>query len=294
MISRHAIASHFDRLPGATRAGLWMTASAFCYAASAAIVRHMSADMPIFEMVFLRNLFALAFMMPWVASVGRAAFRTDRLGMHTLRGLGSAVNISCQFGALALIPIADMAAINFMQPIFGSIIAVVVLKEVASGRRWTAVAVGFLGAMLIIRPGIATVDAGVLLALASALAGAIVAIMIKDLVRTEQPDTIVVYLFVFQTAIMLVPAILVWRAPTLGEIAWLAALGLIGVWLQRAFNRAMAAADATVALPFNFTRLIWAALIGWIVFAESPDAWTWAGGTLIFAASVLIARRHST
>jgi drug/metabolite transporter (DMT)-like permease len=294
MIPRHVIASRFDRLPGATRAGIWMTASAFCYAASAAIVRHMSADMPIFEMVFLRNLFALAFMMPWVASVGRAALRTDRLGMHTLRGLGSAVNISCQFGALALIPIADMAAINFMQPIFGSIIAVVVLKEVASGRRWTAVAVGFLGAMLIIRPGIATVDAGVLLALASALAGAVVAIMIKDLVRTEQPDTIVVYLFVFQTAIMLVPAILVWRAPTPGEIAWLAALGLIGVWLQRAFNRAMAAADATVALPFNFTRLIWASLIGWIVFAESPDAWTWAGGTLIFAASVLMARRHST
>jgi drug/metabolite transporter (DMT)-like permease len=123
------------------------------------------------------------------------------------------------------------------------------------------------------------------------LAGAVVAIMIKDLVRTELPDTIAVYLFVFQTVIMLVPAILVWRAPTWEEFTWLALLGQISVWLQRTFNRAMVAADATVALTFNFTRLIWASVLGWILFAEVPDIWTWIGGTIIFAASVFIARR---
>ncbi len=291
MLTRNALASRFDRLPGNARAGLWMTASAFCYAASAAIVHHLSAQMATFEMVFLRNLFGLMFMMPWAIGVGRAAFRTQRLGMHTLRGLASAVNISCQFGALALIPIADMAAITFLQPIFGSIIAVVALKEVASGRRWSAVIAGFVGAMLIVRPGFEVLDAGMLLALVSALAGAVIAIMIKDLVRTDSPDTIAVYLFVFQTAIMLVPALLVWRTPNWEELGWLALLGLLGVWLQRSFNRAMAAADATVALPFNFTRLIWAALLGWVLFAELPDVWTWIGGTVIFAASVFIARR---
>ncbi len=152
-------------------------------------------------------------------------------------------------------------------------------------------AVGFAGAMLIIRPGFEGLDVGVLLAFASALAGAVIAIMIKDLVRTESPDTIAVYLFVFQTAIMLVPALLVWRTPSWQELGWLALLGLIGVWLQRSFNRAMAAADATVALPFGFTRLIWAALLGWVLFAELPDVWTWIGGMLIFAASVFIVRR---
>ncbi len=285
------IADRFDRLSGSARAGLWMTASAFCYAASAAIVHHLSAHMATFEIVFLRNLFCLVFMMPWVIGVGWAAFRTQRFAMHVLRGFSSAINISCMFGALAFIPIADIAAITFLQPIFGSIIAVVALKEVASGRRWSAVAAGFVGAMLIVRPGFDTLDVGVLLALGSALAGAVVAIMIKDLVRTESPDSIAVYLFVFQTVIMLVPAILVWRAPSAEELAWLALLGLIGVWLQRAFNRAMVAADATVALPFNFTRLIWAALLGWVLFAELPDIWTWIGGTIIFAATVFIARR---
>ncbi len=291
MTSRNTLASRFDHLPGNVRAGLWMSASAFLYDDSAAIVHHLAADMPTFDIVFVRNLFVLMFMLPWVMSVGRAAFRTRRLGRHALRGFGSAINISCQFGALATIPIADLAAITFLQPIFGSIIAVIALKEAASGRRWSAVIAGFVGAVLIVRPGFETLDVGVALALASSLAGAIVAIMIKDLLRTESPDTIAVYLFVFQTAIMLVPAILVWRMPSWEELAWLAALGLTGVWLQRAFNRSMAAADATVALPFNFTRLIWAALLGWAMFGELPDTWTWIGGAIIFAATVFIARR---
>ena len=285
------VAHRFDRLPGSARSGLWMSASAFCYAASAAIVHHLSVSMATFETVFLRNLFCLMFMMPWVFGVGWSAFRTQRLSMHLFRGLSSAVNISCMFGALAFIPIADMAAITFLQPILGSIIAVVVLKELSSGRRWSAAAAGFAGAMLIVRPGFETINVGVLLALGSAVAGAVVAIMIKDLVRTESPDTVVVYLFVFQTVIMLVPAIMVWRTPTLQEFAWLALLGLFGVWLQRAFNRAMQAADATVALPFNFTRLIWTAALGWILFSELPDIWTWIGGTIIFVASVSIVRR---
>ena len=291
MLLRDTLVKRFDRLPGGTQAGFWMTASAFCYAASAAIVHHLSRHLPTFEIVFLRTLFGLVLMTPWILGVGRAAFRTRRLGMHALRGFGSAVNISCIFGAVAFIPIADVAAITFLQPIFGSIIAVVALKEVSSGWRWAAVSVGFAGAMLIVRPGLNTRDIGVLLALGSAGLGAVVAILIKDLVRTETPDTIAVYLFVFEAAIMLVPAILVWRTPTWEELAWLVLLGLFGVWLQRSFNRAMAAADATIALPFNFTRLIWAALLGWVLFAELPDIWTWIGGTVIFAASVFIARR---
>ncbi len=87
-------------MPDAARAGLWMTASAFCYAASAAIVHHLSDRVPTFEIVFLRNLFSLALMIPWVMRVGRGAFRTGRLGMHVLRGFGSAVNISCMLAQL--------------------------------------------------------------------------------------------------------------------------------------------------------------------------------------------------
>ena len=281
----------FSDLSGPARAGLWMTASAFCYAASATIARHLSDDLPTFQIVLLRNLFGLVFMAPWLMRVGVGALRTQRLGTHVVRGMFSAINLWCLFGALAYIPVADMSAINFLQPIFGSIIAIVALHEAASGRRWAAVFVGFIGAMIIIRPGFQQMNVGVLLALGSALAGAIVAIIIKYLVRTELPDTVAVYLFIVQTALSVIPGLLVWRPLTLEQVFWLAVLGYVAVLLQRTFNRGMVAADATVALPFNFTRLIWAALLGYAVFAELPDIWTWIGGALIFAASIYLSRR---
>ena len=281
----------FSDLPGPARAGWWMTASAFCYAASATIARDLSQDLPTFQIVLIRNLFGLAFMAPWLMSVGLSALRTQRLGTHMVRGLFSAINLWCLFGALAYIPVADMSAINFLQPIFGSIIAIVALNEAASGRRWAAVFVGFIGALVIIRPGFQEINIGVLLAMGSAMGGAVVAIMIKSLVRTEAPDTVAVYLFIIQTMLSVIPGLIVWRAPTLEQVFWMAVLGYVAVMLQRTFNRGMMAADATIALPFNFTRLIWAALLGYLVFAELPDVWTWVGGILIFCASIYLSRQ---
>lgn len=268
-----------------------MTISALCYAVSGTIIRHLAGEIATFEIVFVRNFFALVVMFPWLVRMGAGALRTQRIGMHTLRAFSSAVNVSCQVAALAYIPVADMAAITFLQPVLGSLIAMVALGEAFSGRRWAALAMGFLGAVVIIRPGFQAVDVGVGLALASAVAGAVIAIMIKDMVRTERPATIAAYLFFIQTLIMAIPALLVWTDPTGEQWFWLAALGLVSVTLQVTFNRSMRAADATIALPFNFTRLIWAALLGWLVFAELPDIWVWAGGAIIFGASIFLARR---
>lgn len=293
MMGKSSWAESLAALPGPVRAGLWMTVSALLYACTTTVVRHLAQDMPTFEIVFLRNLFALLFIVPWLIRAGAGALATRRLGLHFTRGLTSMINVSCQVGALALIPVADMAAISFLQPIFGSAIAIVALGEASNGRRWRAVILGFIGAMLIIRPGFETVNIGIGLALGSALAGSVVAIMIKYMLRTETPDAVAAYLFIFQTAISLVPALLVWRDPTWQQLGWLAVLGLGSLSLQRTFNRAMLAADATVALPFNFTRLIWAAALGFIVFGELPGAWTWIGGAVIFAASIQLSRREA-
>jgi drug/metabolite transporter (DMT)-like permease len=285
------ISAWLGGLPAPVRAGLWMTISALCYAVSGTIIRHLAGEVPTFEIVFVRNFFALAIMFPWLVRAGAGALRTNRMGMHALRGFMSSVNVSCQVAALAYLPVADMAAITFLQPVLGSLIAMVALGEAFNGRRWSATAMGFLGALIIIRPGFQVVDLGMTLALASAVAGAVIAIMIKDLVRTEKPATIAAYLFLIQTLIMLVPALLVWTSLTGEQWFWLAALGVVSVSLQVTFNRSMQAADATFTLPFNFTRLLWAALLGWLVFAELPDIWVWVGGAIIFAASIFLARR---
>src|SRR5690606_22910102 len=122
------------------------------------------------------------------------------------------------------------------------------------------------------------------------LAGSVISMMIKTLLRHDSADTVAVYLFLSHLVIGLVPAIVVWVTPTLEELLWMVVLGYFGALVQRAFNRSLSVADASVALPFNFSRLIWAALFGYLFFAEIPDLWTWVGGTGIFVASIWLTR----
>ena len=283
-------AARFDALPGPVRSGIWMSVSAVTYVVSIAIGRYLAPDIPVFEIAFLRNAFAILFMVPWLMKVGFGAMRTQRLGRHILRGAMSSTNVTLLFAAVALMPIADMSAINFLQPVIGAAVAGLVLGEMIGPRRWFAILLGFAGALIVVRPGFGDFNLGVAYALGSALAGALVSIMIKTLVRTDPPDTIAAWLFVTQTLILLIPTLVVWRMPTPEQWALFAVIGLMSVILQRTYNRGILAADISVAMPFNFTRLVWAALFGWIVFQEFPDVWTWVGGTVIFASSIWLTR----
>ena len=278
-------------LPGPLQAGIWMSISAVTYVVSIAIGRYIAPDIEVFQIAFLRNAFAVLFMMPWLMKVGIGAMRTNQISRHILRGFMSSANVTLLFAAVALIPIADMSAINFLQPVIGAAIAGLVLGEVVSRARWIAIIAGFAGALIMIRPGFAEYNIGIAFALGSGVAGALVSIMIKTLVRRDPPDTIAAWLFVTQTLILLIPTIIVWKNPTLEQWILFAVIGFMSVILQRTYNRGIQAADVSVAMPFNFTRLIWAALLGWIVFAEFPDIWTWVGGTVIFAASVWLTRQ---
>ncbi|MDA0991626.1 MAG: DMT family transporter [Verrucomicrobia bacterium] len=267
-----------------------MLISAFGYSASIALVHHLADRLPIFEIALARNVFGLMFMLPWLMKVGLSAMHTSHLGKHAMRGLLSAANIWFLFAAVAYAPVADVSAITFMMPIIASVLAVFVLKEQTSLVQWLAALIGFVGALIVIRPGMAGFNPGLLFAVGAVCAGSLVAMMIKTLLRHDSGDTIAAWLFISHTVIGIVPAILVWVTPTWEEMLWLVLLGYLGAVIQRTFNRSMALADATVVLPYNFTRLIWAALFGFLFFAEIPDLWTWIGGTVIFASSIWLTR----
>ncbi|MEX2453424.1 MAG: EamA family transporter [Rhodospirillaceae bacterium] len=285
-----ALSGRFKALPGAVRAGIWISGSAVAYAVMIFYGRYLAPEIPIFEIAFLRNAFAILFMMPWLRKVGISGMRTQHVGRHLLRGAISSVNVTCLFAAVSFLPIADASAINFMQPVIATAIACLFLGEVASLRRWMAIGLGFVGALLVIRPGFEAFNIGIAFALGSAMAGALVSIMIKTLVRTDPPDTIAAWLFVTQTLILMIPTLFVWVTPTWNQWLIFALLGIISVLLQRTYNRGIQAADISISMPFNFTRLIWAALLGWLAFGEFPDIWTWMGGAVIFFASIWLTR----
>ena len=277
-------------LPSPLRGILWMLGSTASWSMMAAITRHFSGEIHTFEIVFFRSLFGTVFLLPWLWRSGFAGLRTRRIGMHMARGFVGLVTIYLLFSAIALAPLGEVAAIVSTRPLIGSLGAVLLLHEVARGHRWAAMFLGLVGAMIIIRPGFSDVSLGVSLALVAVLLMAILSLVIKSLSRTESPDTIVVWQMIVFTPFSLVPALFVWQNPTLTQFVLLVGTGLLGTFTQRCLTRAYAAADATVVLPFDFTRLVFSALLGFLWFAELPDVWTWSGGLLIFVAILWMAR----
>ncbi|MGH6918415.1 MAG: DMT family transporter, partial [Geminicoccaceae bacterium] len=155
-------------LPAPVRAALWMVAASIAFAAMIILVRHLTATFDPLQVVFFRNVFGLIAMLPWIAGHGVGALRTRRLGLHTLRATTSIASMICWYTALSLMPLAQATALSFTAPIFTSVLAVIFLGEVMRLRRWSATAVGLLGALVILQPGSSSVEPAALLAIASA------------------------------------------------------------------------------------------------------------------------------
>jgi drug/metabolite transporter (DMT)-like permease len=270
-----------------------MVASAGLFATMTGIVRHVSLGMHPFEVGFFRYVFGVAALIPWILYSGQAKIRTRRLGLHFGRSLLALATVMFFFAAVSWMPLAEATALSFTAPFFTTLGAAIVLGEMVGRRRWAAVAIGFAGAMIILRPGFAVVSPPALLALASAatLAGGVLAV--KKLSRTESADTIVLYMTGLMAVLSLPPALFVWTTPSPSDWGWLAALGLVGTLAQMSFVRSFRAADASVVLPFDYFKLLVAAVFGYVFFAEVPDIETWIGGSIIFAATLYTTGREA-
>ncbi len=288
-----SISQRFGRLADPTRGAVFMIAAAAGFAVMMAIVRYVSRELHPFEVAFFRNLFGLGLMAPWIVRVGRDSLTTRRWAMHLLRSLAGLAAMLTLFTALSLLPLAEVTALTFTTPLFTTIGAAVILGETVKARRWSATLVGFAGALIILRPGAETIRPEALIALAAAALMACAFLTVKSLSRTEHPNTIVLMMGVLMTPLSLVPALFVWTPPTAHLWGWLAAMGLAATIGQVFLTRAFAAADASAVLPFDFSRLVFVAILGYVFFGERPDVWTWAGAGVIVAASGYIAHREA-
>lgn len=285
--------ARFASLSAPVRGVLWMGLAAILLTGMATIVKQLSTDMHTFQIVFFRTSMGLPFMIPWLVRTRGAGLKTQKLGTLALRGVTTVIAASCFFAALKLAPLADATAIMFSRPLFATIMAILLLNEAVSGRRWTAMMVGFLGVLVILRPGFTELNIGLVLAMIGAVFGAAAASFVRFLSRTESADTITIYFLIFMTLYSVGPAIYFWQPVTWKHAALLLALGFVGAMGQRAMARAISTADISIVLPVDFTRLVFAAIIGWFLFAEAPSVWVWIGGAIIFGSSFYIARREA-
>jgi len=278
-----------NRIPPVWRAVVLMLCSTLCIATMNATIRHLSAVMHPFEIAFFRNLFGLLLISSLLLHAGLAPLRTTKIGLHAVRaGLNLAAMLAFVMG-LSLETLAKVTALSFTAPLFATLIAIVILRERARLGRWIGLFAGFLGALVILRPGLDAVSTGGLLILASSAIWAFALIDIKVLTRTDSSLTITLYAAIFQVPLSLVPAAFFFRWPVGEEWGWLALVALSGTLAQLALTQAFREADTSVVMPVDFTKLVWASFIGYFAFAEVPGLWTLLGGIVVFASVIYIA-----
>lgn len=273
------------------RAIALMAIATACSSSMHGVVRMLAAELPVLEIVFFRHFFGLLILLPWMSyRAGFAALRSESLSLHVLRaGLGFA-GVATWFYGLSLVPLAEATALNFLSAIFTSVGAALVFGEIMSGRRWLALIIGFAGALAILRPGLQAVTLGAGIVILSSALWAASLLILKRLSGTDRSSVIVFNMYLFLSLFSLIPAAFVWRWPAPTDYAWLLLMGAVGTIGHLALARAFRLADAGALMPIDFTRLLWAAAIGYLAFAEIPDLWTWLGGGLIFAAGLLAGR----
>lgn len=290
-----ALGTQFSALHPQVRATLLIIFSTLCFTGMHTIIRYAATveNVHPFEVAFFRNLFGLIVLAPVFWRYGFSVLRTSNMKLHLTRGSIQVMAMMMFFTALSLSPLAKVSAMSFTAPLFATLGAILILGERVRARRIIALILGFVGAMIIIRPGMVEVDLGMVLVLASSAIWAAAMLIIKVLSRTDSAVTITTYQGLVLTPLSLIAAVFVWTWPGWELLCLFALMGLLGTLAHVSFAESFRLSDTTAVLPFDFTRLIWAGAIGFIVFAEIPELWTWVGGSLIFASTTYIAFREA-
>jgi len=261
----------------------------------AAIVKACAErGVPVLEIIFFRNAFAFIPVMLciWRTS-GFGVLRTRRPGAHLTRSAVGLTGMICGFTAVSLLPLTQSTAISFSAPLFMVALSALILKEPVSLQRWLAVAVGFLGVIIMVHPDPRQfVGVGVLFAIAAAIGAAGANIAIREISRTEPGPTIVFYFTLAGAAVGLASLPFGWVMPSPGVLGLLVAAGLIGGTGQLLLTEAIRRAPVAVVAPFDFTQLVWAGLIGFLVWGETPAMLTLIGAMVVAASSTYILWRE--
>jgi len=256
-------------------------------------IRKASENIHVLEVVFFRNLLAFIVMLPLLKSTGLAAIKMNNTSLFFMRGFVGAIGMIAGFTCLTLIPLAQATAISFSQPLFITIGATIFLGEIIKARRIAAIIVGIIGMLIIVQPGFISFSFGIMLAIISALALSVNALIVKKLTITDTPQTIIIWMVIMLIPITFIPAISVWQWPSFETWLYLWGIAILGTLAHFSFTKSYTMAEITSLEPIGFIKLPIIALLGWMIFEEIPGTWTWVGGLIIFISTIYISQREA-
>lgn len=289
-----ALVARWLALPPNLRGILWVALSGLLFAALNVFTLIPAQHLNPFVMAFLRYLFGTLILVPVIIQLGLyRSLHTNRLGLHVSRGAIHTVGMMLWFVALPLTTLAELTALGFTGPIFVTIGAALFLAEDVRLRRWIAVIVGFAGAMIIIRPGFGEIHLGVICVLLSTPIFSASNLISKALARTESANTIVIWQHIVIVICAAPVAIWFWQTPNWVDLLWFVAAGFAGTLGHVCQQRGYQLADITLLQPIGFLSLIWNTMLGYFLFFQKPDVWTFVGAAVIFASALYISHREA-
>ncbi len=272
---------------------LWMLASGLSFVGVTGIVRYLGTDLPAVQNAFMRFAFGLLFLMPTLVPALRAGFVAGAGPLFLWRGTLHTLAVTLWFFAMARIPVAEVTAIGYLNPIVVTIGAAVIFGERLAFRRVLAIAVALAGAIVVLRPGVRLVEPGHLAQLGAAICFGVSYLFAKRLSGLAPAGAVVAMLSLTVTIGLAPFAVAVWVPPSLGQCAWLALVAVLATSGHYCMTRAFADAPLTVTQPVTFLQLVWATLLGALVFDEGVDPYVLLGGGMIIAAISYITLREA-
>ena len=263
------------------------------FSAMVALIKVAGQNLHIMQILLVRQAVMAVIVMPAIMRDFPGSLKSKRIDLQMLRIVLALIAMGLGFTAVIHMPLADVTAIGFAKSFFTTICAIFLLKEVIGIRRWSAVFIGFIGVLIVLRPGFESFSIYGLYALVSAAAAGAVMVIIRLLTRTETPTSILSYQAIGVGLAVAIPGIWFWQAPTPMEWALLIAMGLISYVAQMYNIMAYKYGEASVMASLDYARLIYAVIFGYWLFSDLPDVWTWVGSGVIIAASIYTINREA-
>jgi drug/metabolite transporter (DMT)-like permease len=269
------------------RATLWMFGAIVSFSTMAIAGRELSAELTTFQILFYRSLAGFVLMVGLLSRFGWWQLKTRHFGTHLIRNLAHYGGQYGWFYGIALIPLAQVFAIEFTMPIWTAVFAALLLGERINARRAIAIAIGFAGVLVMLRPGLAVISPAALAVLAAALAYGFAHTLTKKLSGIDSPLAILFYTTAIQLPLALLPALHDWTWPSLTAWPWVVAVGASALAAHYCLTRAFMLEDAAVVMPIDFLRLPFIAVIGYIFYGEPLEFWVFVGAIIVFTGSWL-------